>query len=78
MLPLGGLHGKHASAMWNLGTNSAFNLPIIKESQIQIYVYLYSYLFIYAFIPSTCYTWFGAYPNHMHIIIIVKVSDPRG
>jgi hypothetical protein len=28
------------------------NLPIIKESQIQIYVYLYAYLFIYAFIPS--------------------------
>jgi hypothetical protein len=28
------------------------NLPIIKESQIQIYVYLYAYLFIHAFIPS--------------------------
>jgi hypothetical protein len=28
------------------------NLPILKESQIQIYVYLYAYSFIYAFIPS--------------------------
>jgi hypothetical protein len=33
---------------------------------------LYAYLFIYAFIPSTCYTQFGAYPNHTHIKIVVK------
>jgi hypothetical protein len=41
------------------------NLPIIKESQIRIYVYLYAYLFIYAFILSA-----GVIHGLVHIQII--------
>jgi hypothetical protein len=40
------------------------NLPIIKESQIQVYVYLYAYLFIYAFIPSICV---------IHSLVLIKI-----
>jgi hypothetical protein len=41
------------------------NLPIIKESQIQIYVYLYPYLCIYASNPSS-----GVTHDLVHIQII--------
>jgi hypothetical protein len=38
---------------------------------------MYVYLFTYAFIPSAGdipRTRFGAYPNHMHVTIIVKTT----
>jgi hypothetical protein len=45
---------------------------IIKESQIQIYVFVCIFVHICVYSFHMCYTRFGAYPNHMHIQIIVK------
>jgi hypothetical protein len=54
--------------------NELPNLPIIKESQLQIYVRIIVSIFVSICIHSFhgCYTWFGAYPNHMQITFLYK------
>jgi hypothetical protein len=50
--------------------NELPNLPIIKESQIQIYVSIFLHICIDYF--RRCYTQFGAYPNYIQIKMFVK------
>jgi hypothetical protein len=65
--------GKQVTSRWNEpSTITVFhtnyselpNLPIIKESQTQIYVYLYAYLFIYTLIPSA---------GGVHGLVLIKI-----
>jgi hypothetical protein len=47
----------------------------IADPDICIFVCIFVHICVYSF--HVCYTWFGAYPNHEHIKIIVKEQAVR-